>query len=313
MTPAPPQLAQMGLDPATFTRADARSFRGSCPRCGGSRRCHVWTDQPWPHWRVECDGCGLKAWADDLQPALRQPVSDEQRRAWQARNDAERAHREKQRQRIMAQFSTAEVWETYRERMTALHREHWRARGIPDALQDFWRLGFDPDKCYRCGADLHHSPALTIPYFHTGRVFQTMQYRLLEPQNPADKYRFEHGLSRAYYDTNPDEPLTDEVVVCEGAIKAMVCAIRGEFSDNVSVLAVSSKNTALDVVPAVKDCGRVWIVLDPDAELWARRLAQAVGKAARVVTLPCKADDFFTLHGGTASDFRGWMSRAGRC
>ena len=53
-------------------------------------------------------------------------------------------------------------------------------------------------------------------------------------------------------------------------------------------------------------------MLDPDAELAARELAKGIGPAARVVTLPCKADDMLTQYGGTWDDMSRYMRQAGR-
>ena len=55
----------------------------------------------------------------------------------------------------------------------------------------------------------------------------------------------------------------------------------------------------------------VLIALDPDATDKARQMAGWFGSKAKVVTLPVKPDDFFSVEGGTPDDFR-WFLRLAR-
>ncbi len=154
------------------------------------------------------------------------------------------------------------------------------------------------------------SPAYTIPYFHTNWSFVTMQYRLTNPPNPADKYRFESGLGAPYYMVTPDQAITDQVIVCEGAKKAIVTAVYTEA--DATVLAVPSKSgwRASGILQAIKDAGRVWIILDPDAEREALDFGEAVGVAARIVTLPVKIDDGILNYGLDKNAMRSAMRQA---
>lgn len=290
MTSAPVELTRLGLDRELFVRADSKSFRGPCPRCGGARRLLIFTDHPFPKWNCQCDGCGLKAWADQLAPAVKQPATNEQRAEWALRNRQEQAAREARRREKLADFTTGELWLELHERLSATHRAQWEAWGVPAEWQDHLRLGFTPDKVYR-GADgeLHHSAAYTIPYFHTGFEFLTLQYRLSAPPTPTDRYRFEQGLGTTFYQAEPSLPIGDAVVIVEGAKKAMVAAVFGKAGS--TILAVPSKADFGGVAEAVKDCGQVTVLLDPDAEVRARKLAADIGPQARVAVLPGKLDD----------------------
>lgn len=309
---APVELARMGLDPAAFHYSDDRSWRGSCPRCGGHRRCLVFADHPFPKWRVQCDECGLKAWADQLNESLKQPVPDELRREWAERRRQEDERRERARRERVDAYTVAATWRQYHDCMTDAERALWRAAGIPDDWQDYWHLGYTPDKLYRRGEELCHSAALTIPYFHAGWQFQTMQFRLMSAADPADRYRFEYRLPATYYNTDPSAPIQDTAIICEGAKKAMVVRLcLGQKCP--SVLAVPSKSAGCGVEAAVSQCGRVWVMLDPDAEAAAVRLGRAIGAAARVVRLPAKADDFLLDFGGTEASLRRHMAQGRRC
>ena len=287
---APYELATLGLDREHFARSDGRSWRGPCPRCGGHRRFVVWTDKPFPKWNHQCDRCGLKGFADELNSSLRQPVSAEKRAEWARQNKAEAESRALYRRRKLAEFTVAELWEELHGRLTEAHRLTWRNWGVPDDWQNYLQLGYTPDKIYVGGDGAQcHSPAFTIPYFHTGFEFKTMQYRLADPDNPADRYRFEHGLGTTYYQALPGEPVGEQALIVEGAKKAMVAHIHG--GQPASVLAVPSKADFGGVVEAVKECARVFVLLDPDADARAHKLAREIGPAARVATLPEKIDD----------------------
>jgi hypothetical protein len=225
---------------------------------------------------------------------------------------------------MLAEFSADEIWMAYQRRLDEDSRQWWRNQGVPDDWQNYLRLGYTNDKAYYDkGGSLCHSPAFTIPYFHSGWDFQNMQYRLVDPANPKDRYRFQPGLRTTYYVTTPSEPMQDCAVICEGAKKAMVANIMGDTGDKVSVLAVPSKTDSGGVAEAVKDCRHVWIVLDPDA--WDRpanagsdwlpapvKLAQQIGKAARVVRLPAKSDDMFLQYGMSCDEWKSALKAAGR-
>lgn len=252
----------------------------------------------------------MKAWADQLNAAVKQEATPEQRAEWAKRNAADQAAREKHRRDKMAEFSANEVLQEFGERMTDHHRATWDAWGVPAEWQKHLRLGFQPDKIYRGDdGELHHSAAYTIPYFHTGYDFQTMQYRLFEPPTDGDRYRFEQGLGAAYYQAEPNAPIGDQVIICEGAKKAMVVQIYGG-QEKLSALAVPSKGTPAGVAEAVAGCGRVYVLLDPDAGFQARKLAKSIGNQARVVTVPVKVDDGIIRHGMTARDLGAYIRQA---
>src|SRR3990167_5340981 len=304
---APPELAALGLDREKFRRADAKSWRGPCPSCGGHRRLLIFTDHPFPKWHVLCNGCGMKAWADQLNTALRQPISDAQRQEWVERNRREAEQREAYRRQKLAEFTTTELLAELHERLTAEHRQQWRSWGVPDEWQDHLRLGFSPEKVYRGDdGELHTSASYTIPYYHTGYTFCTLQYRLFNPPTPTDRYRFEQGLGTAYYQAEPAKELGDIILICEGAKKAIVANVYG--GTGATVLAIPSKGDSAGIIEAVKAASRVYILLDPDGLTAAHRLAKQIGKkTARVVELPTKIDDGLMRYGLTHANLHDAM------
>ena len=233
----------------------------------------------------------------------------------QARAQTDRERRATELDALLADYSAEEIWLAYNRRMGEEQRATWESWGIPPGWQNYLQLGYTPDKAYR-GKDgqLHHSPAFTIPYFHPGNKFQTMQYRLSDPERPQDRYRFERGLPATWYMTRPSEEIGEWAVITEGAKKAMVTDIRGETGDEVAILAIPSKETFAGIAAAVAHCKKVWICLDPDcwtepknaAPGWEPapvKLAKLIGKAARIVRLPAKVDDLF-LDGMSADEWK---------
>jgi hypothetical protein len=303
------ELYQLGLDRERFEKSDSRSWRGPCPRCGGTRRFVIFTDHAFPKWNFVCDGCAFKGWADQLNPDVRAEWTPEERRAYAAREREARESASAERRKKLAEFSSAELWEELAERMTAEHRAWWVAQGVPVEWQTHLQIGYIPNKVYR-GADgqLHTSRAYSLPYFHTGFEFVTLQYRLFDPPTATDRYRFEAGLGTTYYQTQPQNPIGDQVIICEGAKKAIVTCVY--TPDAYTVLGIPSKSDFGGVVEAVKEANVVYVLLDPDASHRAHKLANDIGPAAKIVSVPVKVDDAIVHYGATPADLLAYLRQA---
>jgi len=294
----------------TTDKSGRAEWHTSCARCGGKDRFVIREWREYPHWLVMCRQCAPEwVWLDQAAPMLRQELTPEQRQEYARRRAEAEQQRQVETQKRLAEFTTAELWMELNRRMSEDNREWWRRRGVPDEWQDYLRLGYIPDKPYRSNEVLYHSPAYTIPYLR-GDLPVTMQYRLVSPADPGDKYRFEAGLPAAWYDTTPTRPLSDEVVICEGAIKAMATKVYSGIKESVSVLAVPAKRSWAGVAQVVANCGRVWVMLDPDGTRDARDLAHEIGKAARVVLLPGKVDDALVSGDLTTDELRKYFRYA---
>lgn len=297
---APVEFSQLGLDTNSFMRSDNRSWRGACPRCGGHRRFVIFTDKQFPNWNYFCDGgCGMKGWAKDLNPQLKQEITEAQRAEWRERNERDHHEREAMRVKRLAEFTTTELWEELHSRLSKVNRAWWRTQGIPDELQDFWHLGYERDHTYETPSGKFCSSAYTIPYFNydgTQAQFKTMQYRMQDTLNPNDRYRFAHGLKSTYFDTYPNESLiVDTIIICEGAKKAMNVAqiAKQEWR----VIAMPSKSGDYGVTEATKDAKKIFIILDPDGLDNAHKKAIELGNRASVISLPYKIDDGIMQYG----------------
>lgn len=249
-------------------------------------------------------------------PLRADPREIAERASRAAERQAQREEAERRRQadidQRLARFTTQEIWDAYHRRLQAEQREWWAEQGIPEGWQDYLKLGYTPEKIFNHDGQQMSSPAYTIPYFRADWRFVTMQYRLVKPPNPSDKYRFEYGLGAPFYMATPTEPIGAVAVICEGAKKAIVTAVSG--NTGASVLAIPSKAgwRSSGILDVVRDCEQVYVILDPDAEKDARDLAQAIGRAGRVVTLPGKIDDMFTRWGMSAEDLKRAMRQAVR-
>jgi hypothetical protein len=295
-------------------RKSAEEYSSTCPKCGGN----IHRDGELPDRFVLlmpsrakagipfgwCRICGYRWWPGQKD---NKPIDPETIRLLQeqAREAEEKRNAEKQKK--LQEFSTAELWNELHRRMGEQQRQWWRDAGVPDDWQDYLRLGYTPDKAYNVLHELRHSPAYTIPYFGYKFAFKTMQYRLCDPYNPNDRYRFEQGLGTASYMTTPSLKIKDQVVICEGAKKGMVVKIHAE--DN-TVLAVPSKVDwkSCGILEQIKDCGRVYILFDPDCyeqppdanKDWKPQpveFAREIGKNARIMDCPVKIDDAFIQYG----------------
>ena len=295
MRTPPIEFEQIGLDVNSFKYSDDKSWRGSCPACGGTRRFVQFTDNDWPLWNGYCSLCGyeIKAWEK-----VRKQITPEQLEAVRAKQVREEHERAEYRRSKLAEFSSGELWEEYSERMTAEQVEWWESQGIVEGIQGFLRLGWTAEKKYYDDMmTLHSSPAYTIPWFGENFHLKTMQYRLTNPVNPKDKYRFQKGLGGGvhYYMSDPTEPIGDKVIICEGAKKAIVTWFW--LQEGFTVIAASSNNTIGAALKATKDCGLRYIILDPGSEVWERKAKASNPKTTHIVSLPYKIDDAYNQYG----------------
>ena len=293
MKTAPSQLLSIGLRPHDFKYSDEKSWRGSCPSCGGTRRFVVFTDHDFPLWHGYCDECGYKIRAWEKVRVQYDPLKAE---ALRVEMEREQAERDEKRRKKLAEFTSAELWAELRDRMTTEHIEWWESQGVPEDIQRFLSIGFKADKMYYdSDRNEQHSPAYTIPYFGLNFEIKTMQYRLLA-NGIKDRYRFEYGLpggSSCYYMTDPSEPIKDKVIICEGAKKAIVTwfHLSPSFSEY-TVLGTASNKTLAPALNATQDCGLRYLILDPGSERTAFMAARD-NKNLKAIYLPEKIDDLF--------------------
>lgn len=255
--------------------------------------------------RVWCRRCNWFEWADQESPTplMRLKATSLQRQY---------AHRESQRlSRRIKELQERAYWRGYHDAMQDSQRKQWRSEGISDDLQDYFQLGYTPDRTFSNGEQTFHSPALTIPIFDKGWEAINIQYRLLNPPEGAGKYRFTAGLPAPLYLTDPDNGIGGKCLLVEGAKKAIVtyANVGHEFD---SVVAVPSKMPPASMLDKLSACDMVYVALDPDAydDESARRLGTLISPPVRYVRLPVKPDDLFVRYGGEAKDFMSFVQQS---
>lgn len=309
--PPPTEFASLGLYGEFSGFRNGREWHGPCPWCQGNDRFVIHTEKPFPDWNWWCRVCGKKGWAHDLNPAFRQALDPERLKFLHEAEAARKQAQAETREKAIQKFTTQELWEELHRR---LHKEHyawWEREGIPYLWVDFWKMGYTAEKSFEFDGQFLTRAAYTIPKFDYAWKPVNIDFRLIDPPAGAGKYRGLSDLPPAPFISRPDlHGLTDEVFIVEGSKKAAVLAVH--YDKEKQMLGVPSCNSWAGVEDRVKDCGRVWIIFDPDAPSWAEKLAIEIGANARLVQLPVKPDDAFIKYGMTAPTFESYLRAARR-
>ncbi len=283
------ELTQAGLDAERFHVSDRKSLRGPCPQCGGTRRFVLFIDKQFPNWNGFCDVCGWKGWLREINPNLKStdytppPV-----KKYEKRNK-------------LNEWRETKIWDTFHAGLTREDQDWWESQGIPIEWQNYWKLGVCEDKSFKYDGKQYMSLAYTIPKFGLNWTPMNMDYRLLEFPEGAGKYRPEYGLPIFPFLSDPDDEefFYKEVLIVEGSKKAMVTFLRQ--TRITSIIGVPSCNSWAGAENLVGNAEAVYIAFDPDADLWASRLAEKVD--GRAITLASKIDDAFLDYGLTNDAF----------
>lgn len=316
--------------------ASSAEWAGPCPKCGaGDDRFIVRpkgkADHPAPgFWCRVCNWTGTaidwqmhltgEPWHQAVRSLLdRAGMADLSPEGIAARRDmiaarvhvetAEQAEHRREIARRLAAITAS------RDRVDRLQREDralaaLASRGISPATAAEFGLGLD---------DHSGRPALVIPWTVTapgGEVAtRAVQYRYLDDVDGHDRYRWHTGSAGRLYNADAvTTPLDAELIVVEGALKALTLWSAGMFS----VCALPNKagwGTGMRAHGAAwlapfRRFERVYIALDPDAAQEAREAAAGLPNA-RAVTLPYKPDDLLLALGGDVDAFAVYL-RQGR-
>jgi hypothetical protein len=287
-----------------YVKRHGQEWSAECPQCGESGhegrewpdRFRMWTD-PARGW---CRRCGYNDFADSDRKT---EITEEQRKQWLE----ERLQREKRKQERIAEslhlLRKEQNWLRWHEGMNEQGREWWQGKGVPDWALGYYRLGWCDMHQFRDGDMRFETPTATIPVWAQDWELVNLRHRLINPPTGVGKYRQDRaGIPSSLYLTNPENEPAGETVLVEGEIKAIVVFSR--LSDEgMTVVGTPGKSFSLDLLDALRGCDRVHIVFDPDAKAQAWRAARRIGKAARVVYLPVKPDDAFTMYGANVGTF----------
>lgn len=172
--------------------------------------------------------------------------------------------------------------------------DYWLSQGInPQSIADF-KLGY----CPVCPT-APYTASYTIPITAKG-VLYNIRHRLIDER--YGKYR-PHiaGLPAMLFNVDDTSWKADAGLIVEGEKKAIV--VRQELKDWPVVGIMGAESFKPEWVVKFNNWSRVYICLDPDAKRQARKMTELFKDRGHIVTLPVKADDFFTLYGGSANDF----------
>ena len=181
--------------------------------------------------------------------------------------------------------------------------DFWQSKGVPDWAIDYYELGYCPNKTIWYHDAEYITPTATIPVFAPERKLINVRHRLINPPEPSDKYRPDRaGIPSALYLADPDRTPQGECVLLEGEIKTIVVATQLD-TQKLCIVGIPGKRPRQDLLDQLKECGRIHVVLDPDATVQAFEIARQLGNRARVVQMTVKPDDMFTMYGAEPRDF----------
>lgn len=285
-----------------FKKKTANEASAACPFCmTGIDRFLVFADGGY-----YCRQCEAKGWIDEedsdwnkLDPTERRLrlIEAEQRRARQEREESARQISALQR------MAECQDYLHYHDALTWEAIDYWHSEGMTNETIDQNKLGF----CPRCPTDRLGRPSYTIPVFgRDGTTLVNIRHRLIG-DGDGGKYRpHVSGLPVMLFNAKYTKQPKDSIIVAEGEKKSLV--LEQHAFPNVGLMGQRAFKRKwlewLEPFPIV------YVALDPDAKDSAERLAAMFEGRGRVVDLPVKSDDFFTVYGGTQDDFGWFVGRA---
>lgn len=229
------------------------------------------------------DACLFLGGQTLLDPIAMERLARERHAKAVAEREAAIAKEEARRKELQAEQKHLD----YHRNMTDYFIGEWLKRGLNESWQGFFSVGSCADFVINDG---WHTPTLTIPIYGVDYQVLNIKHRLLNPQNPKDKYRPEKSGLGAFPPmiTFPDIGYEGNITwVIEGEIKAMVTAtITPEGSWQ--FIGVPGRNQYKTLIEKLQG-HNVIVVPDPGAEQDAYAFCKAVN--GRWLTLPEKIDD----------------------
>ena len=279
-----------------FKRVSSDEFSSSCPWCGGEDRFRVWTTGN--YWCRPGPGhCGRKGWVDELDGTAKLTKDALLELRLQ---QLERAQKETERRvSALERMAHCQDHRIYHAALNDEAREWWYAEGINDDSIERYQLGY----CPRCPTDKSGRSSYTIPIINDGQLLN-IRHRL--KTNGGDKYRpHMAGLGTQLFNADFLHGAKDTIIV-EGSKKSIVLDQQGLGS----VAIMGKRAFKKEWLAWFGNLTTIYVILDPDAKESALRLASIFDGKGKVVNLPVKPDDFFTLYGGTVDEFADFLKLA---
>lgn len=274
-------------------RKTAREWSSSCPFCSGDggvdRLIHFLDEDEF--WCRQCGAWGkVSDGKSDGVDWQRLALADAARRAQAERDSA------------VALAEVAKLVPTVARYHANLldkdKRALWYTWGLTDESVDKFRLGY-AFSCPTCRV----SDSLTIPVYQDNHLI-SIRHRLLHAPADAGKYRPQFGgLPPALYNLDVLQTHPRYVVLVEGEIKAMVLTQFG-----FPAVGVPGASTFKPEWVQLFSGQQVVVCFDPGAEEQAKTVRDLLG--AFQMTLDCKPDDWFVVHGRSAAEFTERLDQA---
>jgi len=319
------------VEPLTTLRKVSSSgggeWSGPCPFCGGIDRFSVQPHKDHGLWL--CRHCTDGTWKDSIefvrrrdnvgyveacQTLFRGPVKigvdpEEYERIQEKREATiqERLEQEKEtQQQVRDRLHEERAWEPYHQILQSsdIARQLWNERGLTDEWIDYYKVGYCPAREFYSPTKFI-CPTLTIPTWYAEKCVG-LSHRLLMEDPPGGKYRphFAGAGKPLFMADVIKNGLGENVLLLEGEIKTMVTfaniwkdqPLMGHPLYQADVVGIAGKGFKFEWVPAFDEAKNIWIVLDPDADEAAEKIAERLGKErCKVVQLPEKIDDLFLI------------------
>jgi len=279
-----------------YKKRTPKEWSSACPVCGGDPARDTDRFRFWPdtgnYW---CRKCELSGFVSDTDYFT---VTDEMRQK------AEAMIRERNKQDFERQKSVLEQLQSKRNDLV-YHRNFmndseiagqlWLMWGITQELAEQFKIGY----CNACPT-YPQSASFTIPFYSGGNLVN-LRHRLIKPGDTG-KYRPEiAGLKTNLFNSDILNKHTDFILLVEGEFKTVFLSA---YYDVVGISGVQQFQPEWG--EQFRTTERVFICFDPGTEQIARKTAKlltATGNDVRIITLPHKPDDFFSLHNGTKVQF----------
>lgn len=270
-------------------RTTGGEFSSACPVCGGDPAKDTDRFRFWPekgnYWCRQCEFSGFVVDSTDslfrVTPEMKAGIERRQKAAAEAEHERHLSAIE-----ILQHRRNDLVYHSRLNGEATYLKKKW---GVSDETIQAFNLGY-ADECPTFQA----SSSFTIPYYWQDQLIN-LRHRLVAPTD-SGKYRPEiAGLPSAIF--NADILTSEEwVVLVEGEFKAMVL-----WQNGLPAIAVpGATNFKEKWVNHFNKVKKVFVALDPGADLAAWRIGQMLSKAGvvtRVATLPEKPDDMIVKYG----------------
>ena len=281
--------AQFGIAMRKVGRAE---WAGPCPWCAGRDRFHVW-DRGNFWCRPGPGHCGRSGWLDELEGATPSTKADILR--WRVEALERKQQEHERRLSVLERMHKCQDHLRYHRHLDTNVKavDYWLGEGMNADTIHHYKLGYCPD----CPTSPGHD-SYTIPVTYQGKLFN-IRHRLVTPN--GGKYRpHMAGLPSMIFNADHLDRDDGRILILEGEKKSMVVT---EKTDIANVATMGKQSFKPGWASRFGAFERVYVCYDPDATAQASATAALFSKRGYVVTLPTKADDFFVLYGGSASDF----------